>query len=260
MLDQRQQEQVLALVKSTKKLIFRELESARVSVKGRADYVTNVDFAVQDYLQTELGKLFPEVAMIAEEKENKDLREDGTYWILDPIDGTTNLIHHYGISSVSLAYYEQGSITFGIVYNPFHEELFYAAKGHGAYLNGKSIHTTEDIEMKDAVISYGSSPYEKERAEENFKIYKRIFLECSDFRRIGSAALDLCYIACGRHHGFMELSLKPWDYAAGSLIVQEAGGVARRRDGSQLRYLEKSSVMACSASLEKEYLRLLNEE
>lgn len=117
-------------------MFSRKWLTKRLTEKGAADYVTNVDVAVQNYLKEALGKELPDIALIAEEKENLGLNSRKSYWILDPIDGTTNLIRDYHLSAVSLGLYENGEITFGVVYNPFTEELFYGAKGEGAYLNG----------------------------------------------------------------------------------------------------------------------------
>lgn len=259
MLNQEEQKEVISLVKKTRELIYRELETAKVTEKGAANYVTNVDFAVQDFIKQELSQRFPDIRLISEEKENKNLSSDARYWILDPIDGTTNLIHHYGLSAVSLALYEQGEITFGVVYNPFYEELFYAARGEGAYFNGEQISADNQVSFKDAVISYGSSPYEKNRAEKLFPLFYRIFMKAADFRRTGSAALDLCYVACGRQHAFIEQDLKPWDYAAGSLILTEAGGVIKKWDGSELPYLTNSDVAATTQTLAEPLTAMLKE-
>lgn len=256
MLTKEEQKKVIDLVCQTKTLIDQELEHAKITVKGAADYVTNVDFAVQNFLKRELEELFPEILLIAEEKENLNLDAKKRYWILDPIDGTTNLIHHFGMSAVSLGLYEDGEITFGVVYNPFHEELFTGVKGEGAFLNGEKIHVSEIAELKDAVIGYGSSPYEKENAKESFSLFYRLFINCADFRRMGAAALDLCYVACGRQEGFFEKNLKPWDYAAGSVILTEAGGVITDWKGEKLPYLRNSEVFCCSKKIEKELRKL----
>lgn len=260
MLEYQEQKEVLSLIKKTRELIYRELKAAKVTVKGAADYVTNVDFAVQDFLKRELRIRFPDIPMIAEEKENKNLCPNGSYWILDPIDGTTNLIHHYGLSAVALALYEQGEIVFGAVYNPFHEELFYAAKGEGAYLNGERIFTDNHVELKDAVVSYGSSPYEKQRAEKLFPLFYRIFMQAADFRRTGSAELDLCYVACGRQHAFLEQDLKPWDYSAGSLILTEAGGVIKCWDGKALPYLVNADIAASTEKLAEPIMNAIRQD
>lgn len=257
MLNKEEQKKVIDLVYQTKELIFHEMEHAKVTEKGAADFVTNVDVAVQEFLTKELNEAFPEINMIAEEKENLNLSEEKKYWILDPIDGTTNLIYDYRMSAVSLGLYENGDITLGVVYNPFTDEMFTAVRGEGAYLNGRPIHTSEDVELKNAVISYGSCPYDKSHAKDLFKLFERIFVNCADFRRTGSAALDFCYVACGRQHGFLELNLKPWDYAAGCLIVEEAGGVSSRWNGEKLPYLKNSDTFTCTKKLEAELRALL---
>ena len=176
---------------------------------------------------------------------------------MDPIDGTTNLIYDYKLSAVSLGLYEQGEITMGIVYNPFTDEMFTAAKGEGAYLNGVSIHTSEEVELRNSIISYGSCPYDKSHAKELFPMFERIFVNCADFRRTGSAAIDFCYVACGRQHGFLELNLKPWDYAAGSLIVQEAGGVVTDWKAEKLPFLKNSDIFVSTMKLEAKFRALL---
>lgn len=258
-LNKEQQKEIIELVRGTENLIFRELEHAKVTEKGAADYVTNVDIAVQNYLKEELACRFPDIEMIAEEKKNENLKRDGQYWILDPIDGTTNLIHHYGMSAVSLGLYDAGEIIFGVVYNPFHKEMFYAAKGEGAFRNEEAIHVNDRLPMKDSVVCYGSSPYEKARAAELFRIFYRIHMKCADFRRSGSAALDLCYVAAGRQAAFLEQNLKPWDYAAGSLIVTEAGGVIKNWEGEKLPYLENSDIFSAAPQIENDLFGLLRE-
>ncbi len=126
-----------------------------------------------------------------------------------------------------------------MVYNPFTEELFYGAKGEGAYLNGTPIQVSDQPEFKDAVVSFGSSPYEKNRAKELFPIFYNIFMNCADFRRTGSAALDLCYVACGRQHAYLEQNLKPWDYSGASIILREAGGTITDWGNKELPYLDE---------------------
>lgn len=242
---------VIDLVLETRNIILDEQAAENVTVKGAADYVTQVDFSVQAFMQKGLYELEPSIGFIAEEKENRDLKADGCYWILDPIDGTTNLIHHYGLSAVSLGLYEKGEITFGVVYNPFHGELFTAEKGKGAFLNGNPIHVAKR-EMKDSVISYGSAPYGKSGSGKLFQLFHQIFERCADFRRFGSAALDLCYVACGRSDAYLEENLKPWDYAAGVLILSEAGGVVSDWKGEKLPYLQNSAVLGAAPGVAAE--------
>ena len=246
MISEEQQKKVIALIKRTKELILNEMNREEVMVKGAANYVTNVDLAVQEFLKEELGRTFPDIALIAEEKENQNLSADRDYWILDPIDGTTNLILDFHMSAVALGLYEKGEIVFGIVYNPFSNELFHAAKGKGAYLNDRKIQVSDTPKFKDAVISYGSTPYTKEKAKELFPIFYDIFMKCGDFRRTGSAELDLCYVACGREHGYFEFDLKPWDYSAGTVILREAGGVVKNWKGGEPSYLKNENILACA--------------
>lgn len=244
--------QITALIHTTDKIIFDEAAVSQIQVKGAADYVTKVDLEVQGYLQKELNRLYPKIDFMGEEQERFAADRNKCYWILDPIDGTTNLIHHYKLSAVSLALYEDGRITFGIVYNPFTKETFTAVEGKGAYLNGQQIHVSGCDTLEDALISYGSSPYEKEKVHELFMLFEKIFLNCADFRRNGSAELDLCYVACGRHEAYLEQNLKPWDYAAGSLMVTEAGGsVGAWKEGEEISFLENSDILATNGRLEK---------
>ena len=257
MISEEEQKKVAALVRQTKELIQKEMADEEIMVKGAANYVTNVDLAVQTFLKEELGKAFPEIELIAEEKENQGLSENKTYWILDPIDGTTNLILDFHMSAVALGLYEKGEIVFGIVYNPFSDELFRGAKGKGAYLNDRRIHVAETPKFEDAVISYGSTPYTKEEARNLFPIFYNIFMKCADFRRTGSAELDMCYVACGREHGYIERDLKPWDYSAGTVILREAGGTVKNWKGKEPSYLKNEDILACAPQFEDVLLKEL---
>lgn len=242
-------DEILELVHRTDHIIFNEEMAHAVTVKGAADYVTKVDVAVQEYMRKELKELTPDVVLLAEEQENSNLDPRKSYWILDPIDGTTNLIHDYRMSAVSLGLYEQGQMVFGVVYNPFTKETFHAIQGQGAFLNGKSIHVSHREAFDTCIISFGSTPYEKDKAPILFPIFQRVFMETADFRRSASAALDLCYVAAGRVDGFFELNLKPWDYAAGSLILEEAGGKITDWNKNPLLYLSNSSILSCTPEI-----------
>lgn len=242
-------DEILDLVHSTRKIILNEEMAHAVTVKGAADYVTKVDVAVQEYMREELGRRTPDVILLAEEQENNNLDAKRSYWILDPIDGTTNLIHDYRMSAVSLGLYEHGQITFAVVYNPFTEETFHAVRGQGAFLNGRPIHVSHREAFDTCIISLGSSPYEKDKAAMLFPIFQNIFMETADFRRSASAALDLCYVAAGRIDGYFEFNLKPWDYAAGSLIIEEAGGRITDWDGQALPCLYNSAVISCTPEI-----------
>ncbi len=242
---------LIELIKSTKNIIFDAQLSASVTEKGRSDYVTKVDTTVQSYLREKLYKLRPDALFMGEEGEHEELDKNKACWILDPIDGTTNLIHRYNTSAVSLALLENGEITKGVVYNPFCEQMFYAAKGGGAYLNEERIYVASRENPNDWLIAFGTTPYEKERADYLFELFGRIYKNSGDVRRTGSAALDLCYLAAGMTDGFLEQNLKPWDYAAGSLILKEAGGIITDWENKPVSFYQNSDVLAGNKRVHK---------
>lgn len=153
------------------------------------------------------------------------------------------------MSAVSLGLYENGQVVFGVVYNPFSNETFHAELGKGAFLNDKPIHVSHREALDTCIIALGSSPYEKDKASVLFPIFQNVFTHTADFRRSASAALDLCYLAAGRIDGYFELNLKPWDYAAGSLLVREAGGAISTWTGGQLPYLENSDILTATPEI-----------
>ena len=217
-------EELKALLKKAGKLFADRNAAAHTREKGVADYVTEVDFAVQQFIRGRLEELYPEVQFLSEEKSNEEIDKNGLVWVLDPVDGTTNLIHDYRASVISLALMQEGSVVLGMIYNPYTDELFSAQKGKGSYCNGQKIEVSGAETIEKCLIAIGTSPYYKEMAEENFKVFQAIFRDCQDIRRSGSAALDLAYVACGRIEAYFERNLKIWDYAAGMLLVREAGG------------------------------------
>lgn len=216
-------EQLEAIVRRIGKTVVTAAELSVTEKEGHANFVTDMDVQVQRMLMEELSVLLPGAAFICEEKENEKL-SDGETWIVDPIDGTTNLIHHYRHSAISTALMKNREPVLACVYNPFTEELFSAEKGRGAWLNGKRI-TVSQRSLDKALIGFGTAPYYEELNRATMRIVYRFLREAGDLRRSGSAALDLAYVACGRTDAFFELRLKPWDVAAGALLVTEAGGV-----------------------------------
>lgn len=228
------------IVLNAKKIIDKHI-NLKVNKKAENDFVTDVDIEISRYIKNELGKLFPEVGFFSEEEPGK-LNEN--CWILDPIDGTTNLVYGYKLSSISLAHYKDGIIRYGIVYNPFYDEIFTAEYGKGSFLNHtKKLHVS-DRPLSESLVEFGAGSTHKENTDENFELVKLIFKNCVDVRRICSSALDICYIADGRIDGYFEKILKPWDYAAGMLILSEAGGVACDYNGGPIQYSEASSIIA----------------
>ena len=225
--------------------IMLEAEKASIDVKektGSANFVTQYDMAVQENLRQALQKICPEADFLGEEG-NERPEQTALVFIVDPIDGTTNFIHGYRHSAISIALAQNGKIEYGVVYNPYTEEVFSAARGRGAYRNGEPIHVS-NRPMKEALICFGTSPYDPSLAEPSFRLAKRLFDIAADIRRSGSAALDLCAIAAGQCEFDFELVLQPWDFAASSLMIEEAGGRISRPDGTPLHILEPNPVIA----------------
>lgn len=247
---------VIELVKQAKPFIQNRDMADHIKVKGPADYVTQVDTNVQKFLSEKLYELAPQIQFLGEEEGLHAMSSD-TFWILDPVDGTTNLIHDYQHSTVSLGLYEKGEIVMGVIYDPFREEVFHAEKGKGSFRNGEPIHAARAGTLGETIVAIGTAPYQKELAHENFQRFERIFMKCQDIRRTGSAAMDLAYVACGRIGGFFEARLQPWDFAAGMLLVEEAGGRITRFDGSAVNPVEPGGILATNGKLHEELRGLL---
>lgn len=231
---------VIRLVKNMRIIVENEELVHQVSMKGAADFVTAVDVGISNKLKSSLQSLYPHIGFFSEEEEGK---LSDPCWILDPIDGTTNLVYGMKQSSISLGLYEGGQIVFGVVYNPFSRECFSAVRGGGAYLGNKKLKVSERS-VEKSIVEFGAGSTHKENTEKTFAIVKDIFKNCIDVRRICSSALDLCYIADGRIDGYFEQILKPWDIAAGSLILEEAGGQITDYEGNTIDFQGKTSVIA----------------
>ena len=195
------------------------------------------------------------------EEEVANICDGKPYWILDPIDGTTNYIYQYNHSAISLALKDASGIVFGVIYNPFTNELFSAIREEGSYLNGTPIKVNNTVSLDSALVSVGTSPYHKEMAHSVFRKIEQVYQRALDIRRTGSAALDLAYVACGRQDAYFEYGLKPWDYAAGNLILTEAGGIVQSIDSESISYVQPSSIVACSSVvLMQEVLVILKDD
>jgi len=236
----------------------RYQERHSITHKGEINIVTDVDMACQDRIISLISTHFPDDLVIAEEKVN--VFEAGrNRWIVDPIDGTTNYAHGYPFFCTSIAYETGGEIVCGIVYNPIFEELFFAQKGKGAYLNGERLKVSPIEEMKQALLVTGF-PYDLNTNKENNVNHFVAFLHHAQaLRRDGSAALNLSYVAAGRFDGFWELKLNPWDTAAGVLMLREAGGLVTDFRGKPFDIYE-GRIVASNGLLHREMLRILEEE
>ena len=217
-------EKVIEIVKQTKTFFMNREIVKNIRVKGLADYATEVDVSVQKFLEQELKKICLDAGFLGEESYAGEA-VSGSMWIVDPVDGTTNLIHNYRQSMVSVALASNGEIVLGIIYNPYTEEIYWAEAGKGAYKK----------ENSRSLISVGTSPYYHENAVQNFAAMEKVFLQCEDIRRSGSAAFDLAHVAEGSVEAYFERNLKIWDYAAGLLIIREAGGCVTDYEGNEIK-------------------------
>ena len=238
-------ERICGLVRRCGQLI-RDVDRTNLRVDskaGRANFVTEYDKKVQETLRTGLAEIAPDAQFIGEEGTSGRFSPSGRFFIVDPIDGTTNFIKDYHASAISVALVSDGQAELGVVYNPYLDEMYCAGRGRGASCNGIRISVSEEP-LENALVLFGTSPYDAKLSERSFKMAYAYFQKAVDVRRSGSAALDLCAVAAGRADLFFELSLAPWDHAAGALIVREAGGIVTGVDGGELSYEGSCSVLA----------------
>ncbi len=230
--------------------------------KGVIDLVTEYDHRSEHALLAGLARRFPGHAVLAEESGAHDGGPAGAgtpvRWLVDPLDGTTNFAHNYPFFCVSVAAEVEGRLAAGAVYDPVRDELFAAAAGHGATLNGRPVHVSQIARVEDALLVTGF-PYDvREHPESILPFFHAFLMRAQGVRRDGSAALNLCYLACGRFDGFWESHLAPWDMAAGVLIVREAGGVVTRYDGGEFR-LEGRQILASNGRIHEEMKTILDQ-
>lgn len=219
-------------------------QSLHVDAKsGRADLVTQYDKEVQERLRKGLLEIMPDAHFVGEEGSTQAFAPVGKFFIVDPIDGTTNFVKGYNFSSISVALVVDNAAELGVIYNPYADEMFWAQRGQGAFCNGRPLHVSDEP-LENGIVVFGTAPYHEELSERTFQLAYDYFKKALDIRRSGSAALDLCSVAAGRAELFFELFLSPWDFAAGALIVTEAGGVVTDCDGRPLAYDRPCSVLA----------------
>ena len=230
-----------------------------VSKKGRINLVTEADLKSEELLVSRIFERFPHHSILAEEGGARQLREKASEfrWIIDPLDGTTNFAHRYPFFCVSIALEIAGQLEIGVVYDPTARELFTAVRGEGAQLGGHPIQVSSEVSLRDSLVCTGFA-YNREEILKNLELFHEFMLKARAVRRDGSAALDLCYVAAGRFEGFWELSLNPWDVAAGALIVAEAGGRVSRFDGSPAR-LDIPEIVATNGSIHEQMLAIIQE-
>ena len=229
----------------------------KVQYKGEIDPVTEIDLLCEQAVIKRIQKTFPDHAFLAE--ESGDTEGDADHlWIIDPLDGTVNYAHGYPAYCVSIGYQYKNEVVVGVVYNPCLDELFVAEKGQGATLNGKPISVSSTTELKQSLLATGF-PYDiSVSSDNNLDNFQKFIVACQAIRRPGSAALDLCYTAMGRFEGFWELKLHPWDYAAGWLMVEEAGGTMSRFDGSSFQMGDRS-ILASNGHIHQAMVDILKQ-
>jgi myo-inositol-1(or 4)-monophosphatase len=227
-----------------------------IDFKGEIDLVTEVDRISEEMITSRIQKRFPDHDIVAEECTN--IMRDSEYtWIIDPLDGTTNYAHGYPVFCVSIALQRVNEIILGVIYNPMLDELFVAERGEGAFLQGVEIHVSATPSLSDSLVATGF-PYDvRERSRDVLACFNEVIPKARAVRRPGSAALDLAYVAAGRFDGFWELRLKPWDTAAGWLLVEEAGGMVTDMNGDTY-YLESPSIVASNGRIHRGLMEVLN--
>ena len=262
MISEKEYQKLLEIVKSAGKIVTGATaieDGHHIKEKaGTANFVTTYDVSVQTYLLKELTAVYPDALFLAEEKENDISCLSAPHcFIIDPIDGTTNFIHGCHHSAISVAMAEGGSLTFAAILNPYTGELFHARVGHGAFCGDHPIHVS-DRPLENALVAFGTCPYYKDTLSDmTFAILKDMFLTCGDVRRPGAAALDLAGVADGRNDIFFECILSPWDYAAGSLLIREAGGIITSMEATPLDLGRPTSVLAATPHIYNEALKIV---
>jgi len=230
-----------------------------VSYKSDINVVTNVDKRSEEIIINILRGHFPSHGFIAEEKnnDNSDTVSSAYKWVIDPLDGTTNFLHGYPVFCVSIALEYRNNIMIGVVYDPMRDELFYAERRKGAFLNKKRIRVSRINKLKESLLSTGFAYNVNFAKNNNIDNFVNFIKTSQAVRRGGSAALDLCYVACGRLEGFWELFLHPWDTAAGRLIAEEAGGRVSKFDGSGYSIYDKE-ILVSNSKIHSQMIQILN--
>jgi len=252
--------QVIEVAKQAGAFIRQErtkFNSDKIEYKGLNDLVSYVDKTAEAMIVAALEKILPEAGFLTEEKTINRTGERYN-WIIDPLDGTTNFIHGLTVFAVSIALKEYDELVAGVVYEVNLDECFYARKGAPAYLNGKEIHVSKAPKIADSLLATGFPYYDFTKQPQYIALFTDLMQHCHGLRRLGSAATDLAYTACGRFDGYYEYNLKPWDIAAGIVIVRQAGGTVTTFTGGD-DVLEKCDIVATNGLIGDELVGKIGE-
>ncbi len=233
---------------------YMKRENIEIEQKGNdSNFVTSADIRVQEFLKEELTKLLPESGFVGEEKDARSERK-AYVWVVDPIDGTSNFVRDLGLSAISVALLKNGEPYMGVIYQPYRDEMYWAKVGQGAYMNGERIHVSER-DYKHSHLCSAMSLYNKDYAKHCFNIIEKIYSEADDLRRLGSAAVELAYLAAGRVELYFEIRLFPWDVAAAIPIITEAGGSVHIMFEEQLPLDRPVAILAANTDTALERLK-----
>ncbi len=248
-----------ACMKASRSLIrdFGEIENLQVSSKGPGDFVTSADKRTEKIIIEELQKAHPEYGIISEESGIINKANTNNRWIIDPIDGTTNFLNGIPQFAISIGYEEENEIKCGVIFDPIKNEMFFAEKGNGAYLNNTRIRVSNKKKLKDALLVTGGPRQSSEIKEKIFSEFVKVSNNTlSPVRKFGSAALDVAYVACGRFDGYWQRELSYWDIAAGIIILKEAGGFIDFFEQDNKAPLKKN-ILASNANIHNELSELI---
>ncbi|MBL4693191.1 MAG: inositol monophosphatase [Magnetovibrio sp.] len=247
-----------AAQKASRRLVrdFGEVENLQVSRKGPADFVSIADKKAEETLVRELSKARPDFGFILEEGKNIEGKDSSNTWVIDPLDGTTNFLHGIPHFAISIGLVRDNDVFAGVVYNPITDEMFWAEKGQGAFLNGRRLRVSARSTMADGLFSTGMPFLGMNKDDRFLERLERVMRVSSGIRRFGAAALDLAYVAAARYDGFWECGLQPWDMAAGIVLVREAGGFVTDITGKR-KMLETGDIVAGTDKLHGDLLKLV---
>ncbi|MBF6058817.1 MULTISPECIES: inositol monophosphatase family protein [Thiomicrorhabdus] len=234
------------------------IDQLDIESKGKNDYVSQVDKQAENAIIQTIRKYHPNHAILAEESGRQGKENQGVEWIIDPLDGTTNFLHQFPQFSISIAVREKGKLQHAVIYDPMRDEMFTASRGQGAFLNNRRIRVSEQKDLDDSLLATGFPYHDFSYIDSYLASFKSFMQQTAGIRRAGSAALDLAYVACGRVDGFWEFNLKPWDIAAGVLLIKEAGGLATDFNGGE-NFLDSGNIMAANPKLYKQMAKVIGQ-